>query len=257
MWASSILGHMHRIAVTGSNGTIGRRLCLDLAQEYQVVRIDRADADVNLDITDLAALKRAFEGCETVIHLAASVSMRAPWEDVQRNNIAGTYNTFEAARQAGCVRIIFASSHHVVGRYQLERRANGDASAFDTPLSADVPPRPDSLYAVSKVFGEALGRYFSETFGIQVACIRIGSMNDTDSPTSARWRLPWRRTTEVEKRLAAKWLSHRDFARLVRAILKRNVQYAVVYGVGDNASRLWDLAPARDLFDYLPLDGAR
>ena len=257
MCALSILGHMHRIAVTGSNGTIGRRLCPDLAHEYQVVRIDRVDADVNLDIADLAALKRAFDGCETVIHLAASVSTSAPWEDVQRNNIAGTYNVFEAARQAGCVRVIFASSHHVVGRYQLERRANGNAGALDTPLSADVPPRPDSLYAVSKVFGESLGRYFSETFGIQVACIRIGSMNDADSATSQRSRLSWRRNTEVEKWQAAKWLSHRDFARLVRAILKRNVKYAVVYGVSDNANRVWDLAPARDLYDYSPLDSAQ
>lgn len=219
------------------------------------MRIDRADADVNLDITELAALKCAFEGCETVIHLAASVSTTAPWEEVQRNNIAGTYNVFEAARQAGCVRVIFASSHHVVGRYQLERRAIGNASAPGTPLSTDVPPRPDSLYAVSKVFGESLGRYFSETFGIQVACIRIGSMNAEDSATSQRSRLPWRRNTEVEKWQAEKWLSHRDFARLVRAILTRSVQYAVVYGVSDNASRVWDLTSARDLYDYLPLDG--
>jgi len=248
---------MHRIAVTGSSGMIGRRLCPDLAHDYQVVRIDRIDADVNLDITDLAALIRAFEGCETVIHLAASVSMTAAWEDLQRNNIAGTYNVFEAARQAGCVRVIFASSHHVVGGYQLERRANGNASALDTPLSVDVPPRPDSLYAVSKVFGEALGRYFSETFGIQVACIRIGSMNNADSAIPPRSRLPWRRNTEAEKRLAAKWLSHRDFARLMRAILKRNVPYAIVYGVGDNASQAWELAPARDLYDYFPLDGAK
>jgi hypothetical protein len=82
-------------------------------------------------------------------------------------------------------------------------------------------------------------------------------MNDADSATSQRSRLPWRRNTEVEKWQAAKWLSHRDFARLVRAILKRNVQYAVVYGVSDNANRVWDLAPARDLYDYSPLDSAQ
>lgn len=243
--------------MTGSNGTIGRRLCPDLAKEYEVVRIDRADADFNLDIADLAALKRAFEKCGTVIHLAASVSLSAPWEDVQLNNIAGTYNVFEAARQAGCVRVIFASSHHVVGMYQFERQAIGNNSALDAPLSADVPPRPDSLYAVSKVFGEALGRYYSETFGIQVACIRIGSINDADSATPPRSWLPWRRNAEAEKRLAAKWFSHRDYARLVRAILERNVQYAIVYGVGDNKSRFWDLSPGRQLYDYFPLDGAK
>jgi nucleoside-diphosphate-sugar epimerase len=248
---------MQRIAVTGSNGTIGRRLCPDLAKEYEVVRIDRANADVNLDIADMTALKRAFEQCGTVIHLAATVSMTAPWEDVLQNNVAGTYNVFEAARQAGCARVIFASSFHVVGMYQREHRENGKGSAIATPLSADVPPRPDSTYAVSKVFGEALGRYFSDVFGIQVACIRIGSINDADSANPPRFRLPWRNTEADKKRRAAKWFSHRDFARLVRAILERKVQYSIVYGVGDNANRFLDLSPGRELYDYLPLDGAK
>lgn len=225
--------------------------------DYEVVRIDRANADASVDITDLAALTRAFQKCVSVIHLAATVSTTAPWEIVQQNNIAGTYNVFEAARQVGCKRVIFASSHHVVGGYRIERQANGDNGSVDTPLTADVPPRPDSLYAVSKVFGESLGRYFSESFGMQVACIRIGSINEADTATPARFRLPWRRDTEADKRLVAKWFSHRDFARLVRAILERNVQYAIVYGVGDNQGRDLDLTRGRQLYDFFPLDSAR
>jgi nucleoside-diphosphate-sugar epimerase len=247
---------MRRIAVTGSSGTIGRRLCLDLAAEFAIVRIDRAGADFNLDIGDFDALKRAFEACETVIHLAACVATNSPWEAVEQVNIRGTYNVFEAARQSGCVRVIFASSHHVVGMYHAQHRANSAAGA-DTPLSADIPPRPDSLYAVSKVFGEALGRYYSDAFAMQVACVRIGSINEEDSATPPHSWFPWRRNVQAEKRLAAKWLSHRDFARLVRAILARDVPFAVIYGVGDNAGRLWDLAPGREHYDYVPLDGAK
>jgi nucleoside-diphosphate-sugar epimerase len=248
---------MQRIAVTGSNGTVGRRLCADLAQNYDVVSIDRASADFNLDISDLTALKRACAGCEAVIHLAATVSTSAPWEDVRRNNIEGTYNVFEAAREVGCGRVIFASSHHVVGMYQVERRALGKEDPGEPHLRADAPPRPDSLYAVSKVFGEALGRYYSESFGMQVACIRIGSMNDADSARPPRSLLPWRRNAQAEQRQGAKWFSHRDFARLVRAILEHNVRYAVVYGVGDNNNRFLDLTPGRDLYEYFPLDGDR
>ena len=247
---------MQHIAVTGSNGVIGRRLCADLAQDHRVVTIDRANADFNLDICDLTALQGACAGCETVIHLAATVTTSAPWEDVRRNNIEGTYNVFEAARAAGSSRVIFASSHHVVGMLQVERRAQGKEYA-EPPLRVDGPPRPDSLYAVSKVFGETLGRYYSDSFGMQVACIRIASMNETDSPRPARSLLPWRRDKQAEERLGAKWFSHRDFARLVRAILARDVRYSVVYGVGDNRNRYLDLTPGRDLYDYVPLDGDR
>jgi nucleoside-diphosphate-sugar epimerase len=248
---------MQRIAVTGSNGTIGRALCKDLAAEYEIVRIDRAGSDLQIDIGDLESLRRAFDQCTTVIHLAATVLTSAPWPDVQKNNIEGTYNVFEAARQAGCRRVIFASSNHVVGMYRHDRRAKGTGDGPEVPLSADIPPRPDSLYAVSKVFGEALGRYYSDSFGLQVACIRIGSINESDSPIPPRSWLPWRRNIEAEKRFATKWFSKRDFARLVRAILARDVPFGVVYGVGDNAERFMDLASGRELYGFFPLDGAK
>ncbi|HKT74607.1 MAG TPA: NAD(P)-dependent oxidoreductase [Steroidobacteraceae bacterium] len=247
---------MQRVAVTGASGVIGRRLCPDLSQSYEIVRLDRADADINLDITDLARLKGALAGCQAVIHLAASVSPQSPWQDVERNNIDGTYKVFEAARQAGCQRVIFASSHHVVGMYNKmpHPAADGESRA---PLGADLPPRPDSLYAVSKVFGEALGRYYSDNFGMRVACIRIGAVTETDSPVPRRSMLPWKRDAAAEKRMAAKWLSHRDLAGLIRAVLASDVSFAVVYAVGDNKGRFLDLAPAREIFGHFPLDGSR
>jgi len=248
---------MLRIAVTGANGTIGRRLCADLGRDYQIVGIDRSSADINLDIANNDALRAAFENCHAVIHLAAAVAVHATWDDVQRNNITGTYNVFEAARLAGCQRLIFASSHHVVSMYRRGHPPGEPGDAVPAQLGVDIPPRPDSLYAVSKVFGETLGRYYSDVHGMQVACIRIGSMNEQDSARTARsWRHPWR-DQDAERRMVAKWLSHRDFARLVRAILERNVPFAVVYAVGDNAGRFLDLNPGRELFDFTPVDRAQ
>ena len=58
-------------------------------------------------------------------------------------------------------------------------------------------------------------------------------------------------------RYAATWMSQRDFARLVRAIIARDVPYAVVYGVGDNATRFWDLEPGRAIFGFWPEDGTK
>ena len=49
-------------------------------------------------------------------------------------------------------------------------------------FDASVEVRPDSLYGVSKVFGEALGRYYSERYGMRVICVRIGSVLQDDDP---------------------------------------------------------------------------
>jgi NAD+ dependent glucose-6-phosphate dehydrogenase len=250
-----------KIAVTGAAGTIGRALCADLARDHEVVAIDLHDAAVIADVRDQDALERAFAGCETVVHLAGVVSVEASWEEVYGTNIGGTYAAFEAARRAGVKRVIFASSNHAVGRYEVENAPALYEPGFGLVVGTDVAYRPDSLYGVWKAFGESLGRYYSEAHGLQVTCVRIGSILPADSPTDpsvaegSSW-LPLSREQKFE-RLAATWMSKRDFARLVRAILARDVPYAIVYGVGDNATRFWDLEPGRAIFGFWPLDGTK
>jgi NAD+ dependent glucose-6-phosphate dehydrogenase len=250
-----------KIAVTGAAGTIGRRLCADLAQDHEVVGIDLRDAAVIADVQDLDALVAAFQGCETVVHLAGVVSVTTSWEDTHGPNIAGTYNAFEAARRAGVRRVIFASSNHAVGRYELENLPHIYEPGFGLVVRTDGPYRPDGLYGVWKAFGETLGRYYSETFGLQVTCVRIGSITAIDRPDdpSVAESSGWLGLNVEQKfaRYAATWMSQRDFARLVRAVLARDVPYAIVYGVGDNATRFWDLEPGRAIFGFWPLDGTR
>jgi nucleoside-diphosphate-sugar epimerase len=250
---------MAKIAVTGAAGTIGTKLCADLARDHDVVRIDLRDADVVADVRDLAALERAFAGCETVVHLAGVAVVEASWDDVYGPNILGTYNAFEAARRAGVQRVIFASSNHAVGGYEIDNAPALYEPRFGLVVPTNGPFRPDSLYGVWKAFGEALGRYYSDAFGLQVTCVRIGSITAADDPRdeSVRRSSGWLDLTDEQKfaRYAATWMSQRDFARLVRAILARDVAFAVVYGVGDNATRFWDLEPGRAIFGFWPLDG--
>jgi uronate dehydrogenase len=208
-----------------------------------VVRIDLHDADVRADVQDLAALEHAFDGCESVVHLAGASSVRSTWDEVYGSNIGGTYNAFEAARRRGVKRVIFASSNHVVGMHELVHGADLYEPGAGVVVRNDEPFRADSLYGAGKAFGEVLGRYYSETFGLQVTCVRIGSIVAADRPDDVT-------------RYAATWMSQRDFARLVRAIMARNVPFAVVYGVGANATRFWDLEPGRATFGFWPLDGA-
>src|ERR1700738_670883 len=113
-----------KIAVTGAAGTIGRRLCAGLAHDHDVVGIDLRDAHVIADVQNLDALVAAFDGCETVVHLAGVVSVTTSWEDTHGPNIAGTYNAFEAARRCGVKRIIFASYNHAVRGDEIEKLPN-------------------------------------------------------------------------------------------------------------------------------------
>lgn len=252
---------MSKLAITGANGTIGTRLCADLARDHEVVRIDLQDADVTADVRDFDAMMRALEGCETVVHLAGAVAVDLDWETNYAVNIGGTYNVYEAARRCGCKRIIFASSNHCVGMNEVRNAPAIYEPAFGLVVGTDAPYRPDGLYGVWKAFGETLGRYYSDKYGIQVACIRIGSITEADDPKdeSVRESSGWLGLTDEQKfkRYAATWMSQRDFARLVRAILAHDVPYAVVYGVSDNLTRFWDLEPGRAIYGFWPQDGVR
>lgn len=251
---------MSKIAVTGASGTIGSRLCEDLAADHEIVRIDVKGVKTPVDVLDLAALENAFGGCETVVHLAGIVKVKADWHETNVN-LTGTYNAFEAARRAGCKRLIFASSNHAVGMYEVDGAPAIYEPRNGTLLRDDVPLRPDGLYGVWKAFGEVLGRYYSDEYGMQVACLRIGAIrkNDTPAPEDLSNEATWLRISDADKRkrMAAIWMSQADLARLVRAIVASEVPFGIVYGVGDNATRFWDLEAGRTLYGFWPRDGVK
>ena len=128
------------------------------------------------DVTDLGALVRGFTEVHAVIHLAAAAGLSAEWEDVLSSNIVGTRNVFEAARLTGVKAVVFASSGHVLGL--AEERAGTELYPLqdDRVFEESAPVEPDSVYAASKVFGEALGRFYSESFGLRVVCVRLGTV---------------------------------------------------------------------------------
>jgi len=259
---------MKTVLITGAEGNIGTRLRRTLADRY-ILRALTRDPMPGLDATvaDIAALSTilpAFEGCDAVIHLAASAGVDTPWQDVLHNNIEGLYNVFEAARLQGVRQVIFASSNHAVGGYErdgvpdLYRRRSGVMVDHYAPL------RPDSLYGVSKAFGEALGRYYNELHGLKVYCLRIGSVLPDDDPrsdaitkgTGPFWLPPLSEADRL-RRYAATWMSHADLARLVEACLRaEHISFGIYYGVSDNPYRFWSLDNAKADLGYWPQDAA-
>jgi len=250
-----------RVLVTGAEGTIGTAVREHLAEQYELVSLTLTPQKFPshvADISELDSIRPAFENVEAVVHLAASPAIETPWEDVLRNNIIGTYNVFEAARSGGVERVVFASSNHAVGMYEL----NGAPAVYDLDderrYDHDAEIRPDSLYGVSKAYGEALGRYYAERHGLKVFCLRIGAVREQDDPTEPSSNPLLDLDAEGRRnRMRAVWLSRRDCAELIaRCLDVDGVSWAIVYGVSGNPRRFWDLTHARDLLGWEPQDAA-
>ena len=255
-----------RVLVTGAEGTIGTAVREFLAERYDLRSLTLTPQDFPshvANIADLDAIQPAFAGMDAVVHLAASPAVETPWEEVLPNNLVGTYNVFEAARRAGVGAVVFASSNHAIGMYELDGAPG--IYELDDPRSYDhtVEVRPDSLYGVSKAYGEAMGRYYADRYGLRVFCLRIGAVRAGDDPMSPEVRgsspslLDLRTAEERRKRMRAVWLSRRDCAQLIaRCLDADDVRWAVVYGISDNPRRFWDLGHAREVLGYAPEDGA-
>jgi len=241
-----------RVLVTGMSGLIGGLAGRHLARANDVIALNRRPVDgiktFQADINDLAAIRPAFEGVDCVVHMAAYLG-----SDVRgqlSTNIIGVYNVYEAAREAGVKRVVFGSSGATVIGYEsdAEFRPLVEARWKDVReprpmLTHLVPLRPNGVYGAAKAFGEALGRYYADSHGMSVLCIRIGRVVEEDWPRDARH--------------AAAYCSHRDIVQMIERCVNApdTVRYDIFYAVSNNRGRFRDIAHARDVIGYVPLDG--
>jgi NAD+ dependent glucose-6-phosphate dehydrogenase len=246
---------MPLVLVTGSAGLIGSILNRRIADRFMLRGFDRHESGpMEGDVRDTSAVERAAAGATAIVHLAGNPRSDAAWDDLLADNVHGTWSVFEAARRARVERVVFASSNHVVGGYELDRAPGLYDLSDHWVLDADAPPRPDSPYGLSKLIGEEIARFYAERHGIRVVCLRMGSIVVEDDP----WLAAGPGTAGARSRFdryRATWLSQRDCAELIRAALTADVDWAVVYGVSDNPRRFWDLGPAARL-GFRPRDRA-
>jgi hypothetical protein len=202
-------------------------------------------------IDNLDQILPAFEGQDAVVHMAADPAQDAPWDSVLPNNLIGTYAMYEASRISGVKRIIFASSNHAAGMFERDYpyhhivKGEYDNVELPVPQVTHREIRPDGNYGISKAYGEAMGRYYSEEYGISVICLRIGTVNKWNSPVKSI-------------RHFATWLSHRDQAQLVRKSLEapESLTFDIFYGVSGNKWRFWDIEHPKQVIGYQPEDNA-
>ena len=230
-----------RVLVTGAAGRIGSAFVQATSDRYQFRLADRITGSlapmdgqdvVQLDIADLDACRTACAGMDAVLHLAADPSPEADfYGSLLDNNIKGTYNVFRAAKDAGCRRIVFASSIHAVVGYPA-----------DSPIPTDTTVRPLNMYGVSKCFGEAVAAAFAYGEGLSAIAIRIGA-----------YEAPWLQSAATPQNLSV-YVSPRDLNQLIVRCLDAppEITFAVVSGQSNNRNPRLDLTSTRDLLGYTP-----
>ncbi|HXH36386.1 MAG TPA: NAD(P)-dependent oxidoreductase [Plantibacter sp.] len=230
---------MTTVLYTGGTGRMGRVIREGLAGRYdRVILFARTAPQEPLypgeeivlgDLGDLDGLVAASAGVDVIVHLGG-VADEAPFDEIRRANIDGTYNVYEAARRAGVRRVVYASSNHVVGFHPATEVLDERATL-----------RPDTFYGVSKAFGEGLASLYQDKWGIESVLLRIGTF----------------RPEPEDRRQLALWLSWPDGIELTRCAIESGpVGCQVVYGCSANRESWWNGAAGWAAIGYVPRDDA-
>lgn len=227
---------IRNVLITGASGHIGAVLHEGLSKDFHLRLSDMkaveflqdGEEQVLCDLQDFDAVLQVMEGMDAVVHLGG-IPHDAPFEDILAVNMVGTRNIYEAARIQGVKRVVYASSNHAIG-----------FEPMDSFPDASATFRPDTLYGVSKVFGESLGRMYHDRYGLEVICQRIGTF--AERPTGMRH--------------LHTWISFRDMVQLTRVCLKHpDPGFAIVYGLSGNTRNFADNHLAEKM-GYHPEDNA-
>jgi L-arabinose 1-dehydrogenase [NAD(P)+] len=118
---------MPEIAVTGAAGNVGREVLDGFDDtEHESVAFTHSEHDdidsETLDVTNRTEVLEKLDGFNVVIHLAGASAPDAEWETTVETNIQGTKHVFDAAVENSIDRVVFASSNHAVGMYNVAVR---------------------------------------------------------------------------------------------------------------------------------------
>jgi NAD+ dependent glucose-6-phosphate dehydrogenase len=228
-----------RILLTGAGGRVGPHLLPVFADRYDLKLYDKNpiigfDHTFIGDLSDIETLKNAMEGCESVVHLAATsdeadfVSLLVP------SNVIGLYNVFEGALQAGVKRIVFASSVHTMARYPSNY----------PPIETSELPRPGTRYGITKVLGETMGRYYFDRDGLEFVALRFGAFEPAEKLVG-------------KEGMQRCWLSPRDGREMIiRAVETEDVGYAIVNAFSQTLGNRFSLISQQEVLGYAPQDSA-
>ena len=180
----SAVSHKYkRILVTGADGFIGSHLIEHLLNEGYKVRafvlynsfnswgwLDTLPESIKRsldvfagDIRDPHGVKKAMQGCDAVMHLAALIGIPYSYHSPDTyvdTNIKGTLNVLQSARELNVRRVLHTSTSEVYG------------TAKFVPITEDHPLQGQSPYSASKIGADQLALSFYASFETPVTIIR-------------------------------------------------------------------------------------
>jgi len=209
-----------KVLITGARGWLGKAVTEVVATEHAVRAFDLAAPDIPVEspvlpedaevettpgsITDYIGMRAAMEGQEAVIHAAVRSTLahghyRAGEAEPFDVNVRGTFNVFEAAREAGIGRVIFIASAetHVT-------RPAGESVTGDTPYYG----QPDDIYDLTKHLQEEVGAWFAAIHGMDVIGLRLGDIVDVKQGRSKWGDDGWERSMHEDA-----WIDRYDVGR--------------------------------------------
>lgn len=230
-----------KVLLTGAAGMIGQQVLKPLQEAFELRTFDRrpvpGDPQALIGrLEDRASLRPALKGIEVVIHLAANPHGGAAIEDLIGPNVLGLDYLFQECRAARVRRVVFASTCQTVLNYPQDRM-----------VEVTDPVRPCSVYGASKVFGEALGRFYHDCHGLEFVGLRIGGFAEyPPRPSKTNWGLN------------ALWLSPPDAAQVLRLAAERpGVKFLIAFATSRCDPEYLSLKPAREGLGYEPHDDVR
>jgi NAD dependent epimerase/dehydratase len=172
-----------KILVTGADGFIGSHLTEELVRTGHDVRafvlynsfnswgwLDDSPKDIRQsldvfsgDIRDPYGVKKAMQGCDVVLHLAALIAIPYSYHSPDTyvdTNVKGTLNIVQAARELGVEKVVHTSTSEVYG------------TARFVPITEEHPLQGQSPYSASKIGADQMAMSFYTSFGTPVAVIR-------------------------------------------------------------------------------------
>ncbi len=245
-----------KVLVTGASGLLGRLAIGHLGDRYEFSGFSRNAMEglpyTTGDITDADAVRRAVEGVDMVLHLAAETGHLDDFERQLTYTAGSAVTLFQAAVDAGVGRVVFMSSGSTMTGWEMDdslpygRIARGEWEDLDTwdVLDFNVAARPANAYACAKLFAENAARLFTERHPISILCIRSGAVLPSNRPEIIRH-----------------WQGYLDQADSVQMMDKclsapADLRYGIFEAISDNRYRWRDTKPAKEVLGWRPVGSA-
>lgn len=236
-----VSNNWRKILITGSSGSIGKVLCPFLMKQGYNIRgfdthhVGNTDEFILGNIQDKKLVKKAIQGIDVIIHLAAYPDESDFESDLIPNNVIGLKVLLGQAKNQKIKKIIFASSIHTVDFTQEDKHYSiNDRSPFN-------------YYGLSKAWGEDLLELFSKQYYISVIIARLG----------------WFLRSEKEFKEACNspngkdlYLSPNDLCEFFLNCLKKdNINFEKFYATSIPVkNNIFDLKPSKEKIDFIPKD---